>query len=295
MLSTNVCKLKLRNPTILASGILGSTGASLKRVAKHGAGAVVTKSIGKMPREGHKNPTIIELGDCLINAIGLANPGYKAFVDEIKIAKQGNVPVIASIFGRSIEEYVEVAKGLQDYADAIELNLSCPNIEGKLFAQDAELSYEVVREVRKVISKPVIAKLTASVADIVEIAKACEEAGANGITAINTIKAMKIDINFRKPILANKTGGLSGRCIKPIALRCVYEIASEVSIDIIGCGGIASGEDALEFLMAGAKAIEIGTGVYLHGLSIFKKVCKEIEEYLRKHDLGLQDIIGSAL
>lgn len=295
MLSTNVCKLKLRNPTILASGILGSTGASLKRAARHGAGAVVTKSIGKTPREGHKNPTIIELGDCLINAIGLANPGYKAFVKEIKIAKQGSVPVIASIFGRSIEEYVEVAKGLQDYADAIELNLSCPNIEGKLFAQDAELSYEVVREVRKEISKPVIAKLTASVADIVEIARACEEAGANGITAINTIKAMKIDINFKKPILANKTGGLSGRCIKPIALRCVYEIASEVSIDIIGCGGIASGEDALEFLMAGAKAIEIGTGVYLHGLGIFKKICKEIEEYLRKHNLSLQDIIGSAL
>ena len=295
MLSTNVCKLKLRNPTILASGILGSTGASLKRVARHGAGAVVTKSIGKTPREGHKNPTIIELGDCLINAIGLANPGYKAFVEEIKRARQGNIPVIASVFGRSIEEYAEVAKGLQDYADAIELNLSCPNIEGKLFAQDAELSYEVVREVRKEISKPIIAKLTASIADIVEIAKACEEAGANGITAINTIKAMKIDINFRKPILANKTGGLSGRCIKPIALRCVYEIASEVSIDIIGCGGIASGEDALEFLMAGAKAIEIATGVSLPGLSIFKKVCKEIEEYLRKHDLSLQDIIGSAL
>jgi len=295
MLSTKICGIKLRNPTILASGILGSTGASLKRVAEHGAGAVVTKSVGKTPREGHKNPSVIELQDCLLNAIGLANPGYEAFKEEIKIAKQGKIPVIVSVFGESIKEYVEVAEALKGHADAIELNLSCPNVKGELFAQSPELSYQVVKEVRKKASIPVIAKLTANVNDIVEIAKACEEAGAKGITAINTIKAMKIDINFRKPVLANKTGGLSGRCIKPIAVRCVYEIAREVELDIIGCGGVTTGEDALEFLLAGAKAIQIGTGAYVQGLGVFKKVCEEIKEYLRKNDYSLGEIIGSAL
>jgi len=294
MLSTTICGIKLINPTILASGILGCTGATLKRVAKHGAAALVTKSISKNPREGWKNPTIVEMGECLINAIGLANPGYKEFATELKIARESEVPIILSVVGDSPEEYAEVAHALQEYCDAIELNLSCPNIKGEPFAHRADSSYEVVKEVKKRVKLPVIAKLSASVSDIVEIAKACEEAGADGITAINTIKAMKIDINLRKPILANVTGGLSGKCIKPIAVRCVYEIANEVNIDVIGCGGVYRGEDALEFLMAGAKAVEIGTGVYIEGLDVFRKVCEEIKQYLEKNNLSLHEIIGVA-
>lgn len=299
MLSTKVCSMKLRNPTMLASGILGSTGASLKRVAEKGAGAVVTKSIGIEPKEGHKNPSVVELENGLLNSIGLANPGYKAFEEEIPVAKKGNVPVIASVFGSSAGEFAEVAKAMESYGcDAIELNLSCPNVEkaGAFFGKDAELSYGVVKAVKKAVGIPVIAKLTANVGDVVEIAKACEEAGCDGITAINTLRAMKIDINAAKPVLSTKIGGLSGAAIKPVAVRCVYEIASECSVDVIGCGGVMTGEDAVEFLMAGAKAVQIGTGVHFRGISIFDKVAKEIEEFMLKNKYGsVEELIGAAL
>lgn len=299
MLSTQVCSMKLRNPTMLASGILGSTGASLKRVAEKGAGAVVTKSIGIEPREGNRNPSIVELENGLLNSIGLANPGYKAFEEEIAVAKKGNVPVIASVFGGSAGEFVEAAKAMERYGcDAVELNLSCPNIEkaGAFFGRNAELSYEVVKATKSAVKIPVIAKLTANVGDIVEIAKACESAGCDAITAINTLRAMKIDIKLAKPILSAKIGGLSGAAIKPVAVRCVYEIASECSVEVIGCGGIMTGEDAVEFLMAGAKAVQIGTGVYFRGISVFSKVAKEIEEFMLKNGYGsVEGLVGAAL
>jgi dihydroorotate dehydrogenase (NAD+) catalytic subunit len=299
MLSTEVCGIKMKNPTMLASGILGSTGATLKRVASYGAGAVVTKSLGVEAREGHKNPSLVELKNGLLNAIGLANPGFEAFEEDIEIAKQGGAPIVGSVYGFNVDEFVKVAMGLESYGvDAVELNFSCPNVEqaGVKFGHDPELSYEVAKEVKKKLGIPVIAKLTPNVKDIVEIAKACEEAGVDGITAINTLRAMKIDIRVARPLLGNKIGGLSGPCIKPVAVRCVYEIAQEVSIPVIGCGGINTGEDAVEFLMAGARAVQIGSGVYFRGISIFRKVTKEMKAFMKEEGYhNLEELIGAAL
>jgi dihydroorotate dehydrogenase (NAD+) catalytic subunit len=298
MLETTLCGLKLRNPTILASGIMGSTGAALKRMAENGAGAVVTKSVGTTPREGHKNPSVIFHGGGILNAVGLSNPGYRDFAQEMETAKTGGVPVIGSVFGFSVEDFVEVAKGMEEMgAAALELNLSCPHAEGTgaFFGQDPDRAGEVVRAVKRAVDIPVIPKLTANVTDIVEIAKACKRAGADAVTAINTLKAMAIDIETRRPILANRTGGLSGAPIKPVGVRCVYEIAEEVKIPIIGCGGISTGDDALEYLMAGASAVEIGTAVVTRGVDVFAKVSEEIGSYLREHGLdSVKDVIGAA-
>jgi dihydroorotate dehydrogenase (NAD+) catalytic subunit len=300
MLDIDVCGIRIKNPLILASGVLGSTGATLKRVAKYGAGAVVTKSLGVEAREGHKNPSIVELEKKrgLLNAVGLANPGYKEFKEDMVTAREGGVPVIGSVYGFSYQEYAEAASALEGFGvDAVELNFSCPNVEktGVEFGQDPDMSYEAVRAVKEKLAIPVIPKLSPDVGDIVEIAKSCEEAGADAITAINTLKAMKIDIRVATPVLGNKVGGLSGPCLKPVAVRCVYEIAREVGIPVIGCGGVTTGEDAVEFLMAGARAVQIGTGVYYRGISVFRKAAREIEEFMRSEGYGsVEELIGAA-
>lgn len=300
MLETEICGIKVKNPIMLASGILGTSGWSLKRVSRSGgAGAVVTKSIGVNSRDGHKNPTFHEYKNSLVSAIGLANPGYEEFKDEFKVALESKVPVFGSVYGFSFRDYVEVARALESYgASAIELNLSYPNVgkAGGFYGQREELSYEVVKSVKENINIPVFAKLTASAGDIAAIAMACQEAGADGITSISALRSMVIDIDTGKPILGNKIGGLSGPCIKPIALRCVYEIAREVDIPVIGCGGITTGSDAIEFFMAGATAVQIGTGVMTRGMTIFKKVSLEIEEYLTENNyIHISEIIGKAL
>ncbi|GCC11433.1 dihydroorotate dehydrogenase B (NAD(+)), catalytic subunit [archaeon] len=300
MLDIELLGMELKNPLMLASGILGVSGASLKRVAlSGGAGAIVTKSIGMTPREGHRNPTFVELDNGYLSAIGLANPGYVEFEEEIDVAKAGNVPIIASVYGFSFREYVEVGRVMEGYgADAIELNLSYPNVgkAGAFYGYSEELAHEVMEEVKKEVNLPVIAKLTAGAGDIVAIAKACEDAGADGITAIGSLRAMKIDIETGRPVLGNKMGGLSGSCIKPIAVRCVYEISREVSIPVIGCGGITTGEDAIEYFMAGANAVQIGTGLLSRGITIFKKVSLEIKEYMEENGYsGIDEIIGLAL
>lgn len=288
----------MENPTILASGILGNVGSSLRRVARAGAGAVVTKSIGKQAREGYKNPTVIKIEQGYLNAIGLANPGVDDFGEEIKTAKEGGVPVIGSIFGFSVREFVSVAGKMEDHGvDALELNLSCPNVgkAGAFFSTTEELTYEVVKAVKDSVSIPVIAKLTANTGDIVAIAKACERAGCDAVTAINTLKAMKIDIVAGMPVLGNKIGGLSGPCIKPVAVASVYEIVKETGLPVIGCGGVTTGEDAVEFLMAGARAVQIGVGVADRGIGIFRKVAGEIEEFMKDHGYrSLEELIGAA-
>lgn len=300
MLQTEIADLRLKNPTILASGIMGSTGSSLKRIAiEGGAGAIVTKSVGLGAREGHDNPTVIEVPGGLLNAVGLSNPGIDEFKVEIEDAKDGNVPLIVSVFGFNVEDFGEVAKKAQQYgADAIELNLSCPNVKkaGTVFGKSVELSRSIVEDVKNRVDLPVIAKLTASTNDIVEVAKACVDGGCDAITAINTIPAMKIDIRTKTPVLGNKTGGLSGPSIKPVALRCVYDIKKELDIPVIGCGGITTGEDALEFLMAGASAVEIGTAIRLKGIGVFERVCSEIEDFMKEngHE-NLSEVIGAAL
>lgn len=298
MLSTAIAGIKLRTPTMLASGILGTVGSSMKRAAENGAGAVVTKSIGKLPRAGHKNPSVIKIEQGYLNSIGLANPGIDEFRGEIETAKLGNVPVIGSAYGFSITEFIEVAKAMESYGvDALELNLSCPNVgkAGAFYGQSEELAYEVVNEIKKSVKIPVIPKLTVHASDIVSIAKACEKARCDAITAINTVKAMKIDTKAKTPVLGNKIGGLSGPCIKPIALAAVYEIAQEVKVPVIGCGGITTGEDAVEFLMAGASAVQIGVAVADRGLGVFRKVSEEMAAFLKANGYaGVREIIGIA-
>jgi|Deesub1362A_J573_1020465.scaffolds.fasta_scaffold00016_28 dihydroorotate dehydrogenase (NAD+) catalytic subunit len=299
-ISTKISGIKLKTPLMLASGILGTAGTSLKRIAVFGgASAIVTKSLGVEPRSGHKGPTIVKsIAGGLISAIGLANPGYEAFKEELDIAKEGGVPVIGSAYGFSFREYIEVAQALESYgASAVELNLSYPNVgkTGAFYGKHTELSYEVVKAVKESVNIPVFAKLTANVSDIVKVAKACEEAGVDAITAITSLEAMKIDVNTGRPVLGNKVGGLSGPCIKPIALRCVYAITKEVDVPVIGCGGITTGEDALEFIMAGAQACQIGTGILTRGITIFKKIAREMEEIMEKQGYrNLDEIRGIA-
>ncbi|MCK4952423.1 dihydroorotate dehydrogenase [Candidatus Bathyarchaeota archaeon] len=289
-----IAGLKLRNPVMLAAGVLGVTGFSLKRVAEAGAGAIVTKSIGIKPRDGYPNPTITETNCGLLNAMGLPNPGVEDFECELKIAKEGGVSVIASIFGASKEEFAYVGSVMEEAgADAIELNVSCPHTEVVALGQSPDLTSDVVETVKKGVDIPVFVKLTPNVTDIVLVAKSAERAGADAITCINTLRAMAVDVETGKPILANKVGGLSGPAIKPVAVRCVFEISKEVNIPVIGCGGITYWQDAVEFLLAGASAIQIGTAIAFRGLSVFKEITDGIQEYLSKKGYrNLKEIVG---
>ena len=295
-LVTEIAGLKLANPTMLAAGILGLTGSSLRSVVEAGAGAVVTKSVGLKPREGYPNPTVVQVECGLLNAVGLPNPGIHHFSEEIREAKEAGVPIIVSVYGYSSEEFAEVAKvATEAGADALELNVSCPHVEetGAEIGSDPELVAEVVREVKKKVDKPVFVKLTPNVANIAEIAKAAVEAGADAITAINTVRAMAIEIETTRPLLANRIGGLSGPAIKPIAVRCVYEVYREVDVPVIGCGGITSWRDAVEFMLAGASAVQIGTAIAFKGLGVFKSVTKGIDAYVKKKGFGsVKEIVG---
>ena len=297
-LATEIAGLKLANPTMLASGILGYTGLSLKSIIDAGAGAVVTKSMGLEPRTGYPNPTVVQVDCGLLNAMGLPNPGISHFKEEIKELKNTGVPTILSIYGFSSEEFAKVAEtAVKIGADALELNVSCPHIKkaGAEIGCDPLLLTEIVKEVKKKVAKPVIVKLTPNVANIGEIAKAAEKAGADAITAINTVKAMAIEIETGRPLLANKFGGLSGPAIKPIAVRCVYDVYRSVDVPIIGCGGITSWQDAVEFMLAGASAVQIGTAIAFKGVGVFSSVAKGIDNYLkRKGFKNVKELVGLA-
>ncbi len=282
-LSVEVCGLLLKNPTMLASGVLDETGKSMLAAAKAGAGAIVTKSIGKTPREGHPNPSVVELECGLLNAMGLPNPGIEIYADEIKEAKKGGVPIIGSVFGGTEDEIAELAGLMANAgADAVELNLSCPHAKGfgAEIGSTPELVESICRKARRNSKVPVLAKLTPHTSSVSGLAAAAERGGANGIVAINTLKGMAISTEARMPILANKFGGLSGPAIRPVGVRCVYEIYETVKIPIIGVGGVASGRDALEYIMAGASAVQIGTAVWSQGLGVFKRVCKELSDFM---------------
>lgn len=293
--TTNVTGLKLRNPTILAAGILGSTASSLKRVIRGGAGAVVTKSIGVVSRGGHPGPVMIKTEHYFLNAIGLANPSYHEFTRELKDTK-GEVPVIVSIFGNNAEEFKEVALGLIEAdPDAFELNVSCPHAEGYGVSlwKDPKAVENVTRAVKKAVNVPVWVKLS-PLTNIVKIGLAAQRGGADAIVAINTIPAMAIDTESCFPVLGNISGGLSGAAIKPVALKCVYDLYDALNIDIIGVGGIASWRDAVEFIMAGASAIEIGSAVY-EDIGVFRHISDGISRYLQNKGCDLEDIHGVAV
>lgn len=297
-LAVEIAELRLANPTMLAAGILGMTSLSLKRVAEAGAGAVVTKSIGLKPRTGYTNPTVVQTDCGILNAMGLPNPGIEYFTKEIDEAKNAGCPVIVSVYGFSAEEFVQVTKKATDAgANALELNVSCPHVEktGSEVGQDTKLLKTVVKAVKRETRIPVFVKLTPNVTDIVDCAKAAKEGGADAIVAINTLRAMAINVETMKPILGNKFGGLSGPATKPIALRCVYEIYRQVNVPIIGCGGVSDWRDAVEFMLAGAKAVQIGTAVAFKGLDVFQSVTKGIDAYLKTKGFGsVKEIVGLA-
>ncbi|MEM1585921.1 MAG: dihydroorotate dehydrogenase [Candidatus Bathyarchaeia archaeon] len=297
-LSVRIAGLFMPNPTMLASGILGMSAETLRRVADAGVGAVVTKSVGLKSRSGYPNPTVIQVECGLLNAVGLPNPGIQKFAEEIKMLSDLSVPVIVSIFGFSPEEYAEVAGVAVDAgASAVELNLSCPHVKGtgSEIGQNPKMVKLTVKAVKGSVNRPVFAKLTPNTADIARLAEAAASAGADAITAINTVRAMAIDIESFKPILANKIGGLSGPAIKPVAVRCVYEIYETVNVPIIGCGGIRSWMDAVEFMLAGASAVQVGSAIAFEGLSVFKSICMGLNEYLMKKGFKrVGEIVGLA-
>jgi len=297
-LRTQIANLIMPNPTMLASGILGISAETLLEVAEAGAGAVVTKSIGLKPNSGYSNPTVIQVECGFLNAVGLPNPGIRKFAEEIRKLKKLKVPLIISIFGFSPSEYAEVASvAAEAGADALELNLSCPHVKGtgSEIGQDPDMIKLTVKAVKNRVNKPIFVKLTPNTAHVATLAEAAASAGADAITAINTVRAMAIDVETFKPILANRFGGLSGAAIKPIAIRCVYEIYEAVNVPIIGCGGIRTWKDAVEFMLAGASAIQIGSAIALEGLSIFSSICHGISAYLeRKGFRSVNEIVGLA-
>ena len=296
-LEVEVAGLKFRNPVLLAAGILGMTAESLIRVAEAGAGGLVTKSIGLKPRKGYPNPTVVQVSCGLINAMGLPNPGIKTFSEEIReVKRRVKVPLIVSVYGYSAEEFAETAElAVEAGADAVELNVSCPHVEGTggEIGQNPELLKEVVSKVKRRISKPIFVKLSPNVTDIAYLAEIAVKAGADAITAINTVRAMKIDIKTGRPILANRIGGLSGPAIKPIAVRCIYEIYERVRVPIFGCGGILNWRDAIELILAGASAVQIGTAIAVKDLEVFRTIPKGIEKYIRRKGFGsVKEIVG---
>jgi len=302
MLKTKFCNLELKNPTRLASGIMGVNAGQLIRVGKEGAGAVTMKSVGPKERSGHKNPTVIEWEHGLLNAVGLPTPGYKNTeeeFEELEELKKLGVPLIASVYGTKADEFKEVVEYVvSKKPDAIELDISCPNAEwgGTQFACDPKLSHKIISDIKEVSEKiPIIAKLTPAANSPIEVGKACEEAGADALCAGNTMPGMLIDVDAKKPILSFKKGGISGPALKPINLKIVYELYEQVEIPIIGEGGISNGRDALEYVMAGATVCGIGSAVWENGAGVFKKTCKEMEEWLKKNGYSkLDEVRGIA-
>jgi dihydroorotate dehydrogenase (NAD+) catalytic subunit len=229
-----------------------------------------------------------------LNALGLPNPSYKYFIDEIHIAKEGKVPVIASVFGQTEEEFLETASSLSEVADAIELNMSCPHVKAvNEIGSNPTLVKKITKSVKRSVDVPVWVKLSPNVRDIVYIGRCAESGGADAIVAINTIRAMAIDIDSGYPILGNRFGGLSGKAIKPIALRCVYDLYANLRIPIIGVGGISSWMDAVEFMMAGARAVQIGSGVY-ESLKVFENISNGVARYIGEKGIELDELIGIA-
>ncbi len=316
--STELCGVRLRNPLVLASGIVDTTASSLIFAVENGAGAVTCKSISIEPRKGHGSPIIITNESGMLNAVGLSNPGLAASIEEIKDAKKRlskhsdkelrNAPVIGNVFATSIEDFAKAAKEISSSGcDLLELNLSCPNVKdefGEPFACNPSMAAELTRAVKKALRDaetgknlkiPLFVKLAPNVPDIAKIAKAVESAGADGITAINTMPGMFLDLKTGKPMLTNKSGGYSGPGLKPIAVKCIYDIYKAVKIPILGTGGVNSGKDAIELMMAGASAVGVGTAVYYRGIDCFKKINDEIIGWMRENNVSsLKEIIGKA-
>jgi len=285
-LSVALCGINFKNPLTTASGTF-STQASSEFYNPSELGAVITKGVSSEPWDGNPTPRIAETYGGMLNSIGLQNPGVDEFISsELPLLSKFNTNVIVNVAGRTIEDYCKVVEKLNDTTvDMLEINISCPNVKcgGIGFGTDAKLAASVTKAVRHISTKPLIIKLTPNVTDITEIAKAVEAEGADCISLINTLLGMKIDVHKFSPILKNKVGGLSGPAIKPIAVRMVYQVRRAVALPIIGLGGIATGEDVAEFLLAGADLVSIGTAC-LHNPLIFLDIKRTFTEYMEKHN-----------
>ena len=292
----NFAGIEMKNPVTVASGTFGYGREYADFFDLGKLGAIITKGTSLRPKSGNKPSRVCETPSGMLNSIGLQNPGVEYFANnDLPFLRKFDTKIIVNACGSSIDEYVELCKILNNLdIDGVELNLSCPNVkEGCMaFGNTYEGVKKVTSEVRKVLDKPLIVKLTPNVTDIAGIAKGVEDGGADAVSLINTLLAMKIDIYKRKPVLANNTGGLSGPAIRPVAVRMVYQVAQAVNIPIMGLGGIVSGEDAIEFMLAGATTVSIGAGNFIDPYTSVKTV-EGIEEYMRKCNVeDINDIIG---
>jgi dihydroorotate dehydrogenase (NAD+) catalytic subunit len=302
-LSVEIAGVRLTNPLVLASGIWGTTPELLERAARAGAGAVTAKTCTPTPRRGHRNPTTIDWGHGLLNAMGLPNPGADEEAAMLAEARRRlsrlGVPLLASIAADTAEGFAEAAASVaRARPDLIEVNISCPNVaaeHGEMFAASPSAAAEATRAAKRATSIPCIVKLSPQVPDIGAIARAVAEAGADGITAINTLPGMLVDAETGLPILANRVGGISGPALKPVALRCVYEICTAVGIPVIGTGGVATGSDAVEMISVGAAAVGVGTAVVSNGDSVFARIIAELNGWMdARRYTSLADIRGRA-
>ena len=297
-MSVNIAGVEWKNPVTVASGTFGSGTEFSEFVDLNKLGAVVTKGVANVPWPGNPTPRVAEVYGGMLNAIGLQNPGIDVFCDrDIPFLKQYDTKIIVNVCGKSIKDYVEVVErlGEETAVSMLEINVSCPNVkEGAIaFGQKADALYEITSEIKKKAKQPVMMKLSPNVTDITEMARAAEAAGADALSLINTITGMKIDIHRRTFALANKTGGMSGPAIKPVAIRMVYQVANAVKIPIVGMGGIATAEDAIEFILAGASAISVGAMNFVNPYAT-TEIVEGIEEYMRRYNVeNLTDLIGA--
>ena len=292
----NFAGIEMKNPVTVASGTFGYGREFSNFFDLSKLGGIITKGTSLKPKSGNKPPRVCETASGMLNSIGLQNPGVEYFAqNDLPFLRKFDTAIIVNACGSTIDEYVELCKILNTLdIDGVELNLSCPNVKAgcMAFGNTYDGVKEITSKVRKVLQKPLIVKLTPNVTNIAEIAKAVEDAGADGVSLINTLLGMKIDINKRKPVLANNTGGLSGPAIKPVAVRMVYQVAQAVKIPILGMGGIVNGEDAIEFMLAGASAISIGAGNFISPTTSIDTI-SQIEDYMRKNNIqDIKEIVG---
>lgn len=292
-----IAGVEFKNPVMTASGTFGSGMEYSEFVDLNCLGAVVTKGVANVPWEGNPTPRVMETYGGMLNAIGLQNPGIDVFIErDIPFLKQFDTRIIVNVCGRTVEDYIEVVEKLGDQpVDMLEINVSCPNVShgGIAFGQNPDCLYDITKQIKAKAKQPIIMKLSPNVTDITEMARAAESAGSDALSLINTITGMKIDIHKRAFALANKTGGLSGPAIKPVAVRMVYQAAQAVKIPIIGMGGIANAEDAIEFMLAGAAGVAVGAMNFVNPYTT-AEVVKGIEEYMeRYHVENLTELIGA--
>lgn len=294
--AVKIAGVELKNPVTTASGTFGSGKEYSEFVNLSELGGVVTKGVANIPWPGNPTPRIAETHAGMLNAIGLQNPGIDVFVErDIPFLKQYDTKIIVNVCGKSVEDYCEVVERLADQeVDLLEINISCPNVKegGIAFGQDPKFVEHITQELKKRAKQPIIMKLSPNVTDITEMARAAEAGGADGLSLINTLTGMKIDVNRRSFALANRTGGLSGPAIKPVAVRMVYQVANAVNLPIIGMGGIMTAEDALEFIMAGATAISVGTANFVNPYATVE-IANGIKEYMLRNNIAdINELIG---